>query len=94
MKRYALYPGVGRTSPEAKPKYITGRELAICYRVPYSECLDTSIPAIKKVMSASKGLIYLTHLLPKGNGCYKLPSLVQNKIILAKSLHEQVDTSG
>lgn len=98
MKKYALYPGRGRVSPDGALVYVTGRQLAACYRVPYSDCLDTDIPSIKKVISfgATRGAppIHLLHLVPNSAGYYKLPSSLENKIIVVKGLHESVNKNG
>lgn len=94
MKKYVLYPGVGRVTPERPLGYISGRQLAHCYRVPYSECLDTDLPAVKKVMQASKTPIYLTPLLPQASGNYRMPDKSQSKIILATGQHELVNKNG
>jgi hypothetical protein len=94
VKKYALYPGVGRVSPGGKLGYIGGRQLAACYRVPYSECLDTDIAAIKKVMSMGKAPIYLLNLVPQESGHYKVPNANENRIILAEGLHQSVRKDG
>lgn len=94
MKKYALYPGVGRIAAEMPLRYITGRQLAILYRVPYSECLDTDNPAIRRVINAGQGAIYLTRLLPMQSGSYRLPNSQENKLIVVQGLHEAVNKSG
>jgi hypothetical protein len=98
MKKYALYPGVGRITPDRPLGYISGRQLAHCYRVPYSECLDTDIPAIKKVISMgnAKGAppVHLIHLIPNAFGRYRIPKGIENRIIVAKGFHEAVNKNG
>lgn len=97
MKRYALYPGVGKVTPDGKLQYVTGKQLAACYRVPYSDCLDTDIPAIKKVISLGVGKsapVYLTHLIPSQTGHYRIPDKTQSGIILSTGMHEQVSKNG
>lgn len=93
MKRYALYPGRGRATPQHPLGYVGGRQLAACYHVPYSECLDTDNPAIKKVLSKN-ALIHLIHLLPNDLGIYKLPSSEANKLIVVDGLHQRVEKSA
>lgn len=94
MKKYVLYPGVGKILPSMAVGYISGKQLAHCYRVPYSECLDTSIPAVKKVISSGKGIIHLLNLIPNYTGIYELPDNKVNKIILSEGLHEAVNKNG
>lgn len=98
MKKYALYPGVGKVTPTGRLGYIAGRQLAACFRIPYSECLDTSNSAIAKVINAGrdKGAppIHLIHLIPNKTGYYKLPNSRQNKIIVVEGLHQAVEKNG
>jgi hypothetical protein len=98
MKKYALYPGVGRVTPDRPLGYISGRQLAHCYRVPYSECLDTDIPAIKKVIDWGKVRnsppVHLIHLIPNELGVYKIPKGIHNRIIVAEGFHEAVNKNG
>lgn len=95
MKKYVLYPGVGRVLPtDAKPRYVTGRQLAACYRVPYSDCLDTDNAAIKKVMSMSKAPLTLISLVPKQDGIYRLPDLRQSKILNEHGVPFEVNKNG
>jgi hypothetical protein len=94
MKKYVLYPGVGRVLPERKLEYVTGRQLAACYRVPYSECLDTDHPAIKKVITASKSPLHLVALVPEESGHYTLPDLSKSRIMVVKGIPDMVKKSG
>ena len=91
MKKYVLYPGVGRVTPvDLREQYISGQQLAHCYRVPYSQCLDTSNAAIKKVMMSGAKFDNLIPLIPKLDGIYRIPGPEEKRIILVKDLHEQV----
>jgi hypothetical protein len=98
VKKYALYPGRGRVTPDGPLCYVDGRQLAACYRVPYSECLDTDNPAIRKVvtMGRDKGAppLHLIHLIPHETGRYELPTSLQNKIIVVRGLGEAVNKNG
>lgn len=94
MKKYVLYPGVGRVTPEHKLGYIGGRQLAACYRVPYSQCLDTDNPAIKKVISASNAPMTLISLVPRESGIYKLPDMRQSKLLNAQGIPFEVNKNG
>lgn len=93
MKKYVLYPGVGKMTPNHAIGYIESKQLAACYRVPYSECLDMGNWAVKKAASLA-GPITLIHLIPNSIGIYKIPSLKSNKLILVNELHKQVNTNG
>ncbi len=91
MKKYALYPGVGRVqASDPHEKYVEGRQLAACYGVPYSECLDMDNDAIKRVARMGAKFDQLLHLVPNALGIYRLPNAGENKIILSEGLHEMV----
>ena len=81
-----------------KLHYITGKELAALYRVPYSECLDLSIKAIAKVIDFNRTHngppTHLLHLLPSELGIYVRPDKKMNEIIVVKNLSEQVNKNG
>jgi len=91
VKKYALYPGVGRVQPtDPHEKYIEGRQLAACYLVPYSECIDMDNDAIKRVARMGAKFDMLLHLTPNSLGFYQLPTAGENRIILATGMHEAV----
>lgn len=98
MKKYIVYPGIGRNYELDLLHYITGKQLAHNYRVPYSECLDADIPAIKKVLDFNKRIagppIHLIALTPRSDGFYKVPSSSLNKIIIAEGLPDMVNKNG
>lgn len=90
-KKYVLYPGVGRLGPfDDKEQYICGKELALCYRVPYSECQDTSLDPIRKVMRLGAKFDQLIALVPREDGNYRLPTKGENKIIVAHGIMDMV----
>jgi hypothetical protein len=98
MKKYVLYPGVGRVTSDRALGYISGRQLAACFRVPYSECLDTDIPAIKKVIDFGKQKnvpqLHLLHLIPNDLGIYKLPNSIHNRIMVVQQVPDSVNKNG
>lgn len=98
MKKYALYPGVGRVTPTSALGYISGKQLAHCYRIPYSDCLDMDVDAVRKVVDFGKRVgappIHLLRLIPMDDGVYRLPSNALNRIIVAEGFHESVNKNG
>ncbi len=95
MKKYVLYPGLGRALPTEAPQYLTAALLATrCYRVPMSECLNMDDPFIRKVAAAGSKFDHLIPLIPNMEGKYKIPSPGEKRIILATGLHESVNKNG
>lgn len=98
MKKYALYPGVGKTPdyPHApsKVEYITPKMLAFYFRVPFSECVNMDDTFIKKVAAAGAKFDQLVPLLPSLSGKYVIPKRAESKLILAAGLQHEVNKNG
>lgn len=96
MKKYALHPGEGRIRPtDEKTVYINAQLLAaVCYHVPFSECMNMEDPFIRKMASVGAKFDHLIHLVPKEDGVYRIPKPNENRLILSTGAHEKVNRSG
>lgn len=92
MKKYCVYPGIGKTKPFGPDTYIGPKELAKLYSVPFEYCHNMEDPFIKKVASRGAKFDKLLHLTPSQTGVYKLPTFGENRIIVQRGLHEAVKT--